>query len=70
MTLGEYIKETRLNKGMNQTQFGEFVGVSYVSINHLENKNTCGLQMLRKLSKALGVPIKDLRSMMNNEDNE
>lgn len=69
--LGNYVKEKRLDLGLSQNEFGDYVGVSYITIHNVETQSKCGLATLRKLSKALDVDTKDLRAMMvQNEDNE
>lgn len=70
MKLGEFVKEKRLDLGLSQAEFGTHVGVSYVTINNIENKNKCGLITMRKLSKSLEITTKELRAMMNDENNE
>lgn len=69
MKLGEFIKEKRLDLGLSQAEFGKKIGVSYVTINNIENQNKCGLITMRKLSKELEVSTKDLRAMMIHENN-
>lgn len=69
--LGSFVKEKRLDLGLSQNEFANHVGVSYVTINNIENNHKCGLISLRKLSQALKVETKELRSMMvKHEDNK
>ena len=69
--LGSFVKEKRLDLGLSQNEFANRVGVSYVTINNIENSHKCGLISLRKLSQALNVETKELRSMMvKHENNE
>lgn len=68
MKLGDFIKESRLNKGMSQKDFSDFLGVSYVSLNRAENHHKCGLKLLNALSENLDVSIAELRQMIVEED--
>ena len=72
MKLGDFIKKKRLDLSMSQMDFGDFVGVSFVTVNSIENKHSCGLKTLRLLSEALNEPVQKLREMMvdNNETDE
>ena len=71
MKLGDFVKEKRLNLSMSQTDFGEHIGVSFVTINNIEKKHYCGLKTLRILSENLNVTTEKLREMMvEHEDNE
>lgn len=70
MKLGDFVKQRRLEMSMSQTDFGDFVGVSYVTINAVENHHTCGLKTLRLLAEKLQVPTQDLRAMMERENRE
>lgn len=72
MKLGDFIRESRLNKGMSQKDFSDFLGVSYVSLNRAENNHKCGLKLLNALSENLDISIAELRQMIveENEINE
>lgn len=65
MNLGDFVREERLNRGMTQHEFADAVGLSYVSINTLENKNQCGIKIIKKLSEYLEVSIPELRAMLD-----
>jgi transcriptional regulator with XRE-family HTH domain len=69
LKLGEFIKEERLNRGLTQTELANQLGVSYVTVNKLENRNHCGVKTLLALSLFLGVSLTELRSYMNNHEN-
>ena len=68
--LGDYVKERRLEMSMSQKDFGDWVGVSYVTINAVENHHTCGLKTLRLIADKLEVLPQDLRAMMERESDE
>lgn len=70
MNLGEFVKDERLNRGMTQSEFAHEVGVSYVTINTIENKSDCGINVLKKLSAYLDVSIPELRQMQKYENNK
>ena len=58
MQLGRKIKHFRLLRGLNQTQLGEKVGVSYTQIQRYENgSNQILVSKLYELAKALSVDI-------------
>lgn len=65
MKLGDFVREERLNRGMTQNEFADAVGLSYVSINSLENGNQCGIKIIKKLSEYLDVSIPQLRAMLD-----
>jgi len=69
MKLGDFVREERLNRGMTQNEFADVLGLSYVSINTLENKNQCGIKIIKKLSEYLQVSIPELRAMLD-ENNQ
>ena len=61
MKLGENIKNCRIAKGMNQTDLAKKCGVSRIAIFFWESgARTPTPHNLKRLSKALGVRIKDL----------
>ncbi|WCR53292.1 MAG: hypothetical protein PG981_000314 [Wolbachia endosymbiont of Ctenocephalides orientis wCori] len=56
--LGKKIKRFRLLRGLNQTQLGEKVGVTYTQIQRYENgSNQVLISRLCELAKALSVDI-------------
>lgn len=56
--LGRKIKHFRLLRGLNQTQLGEKVGVTYTQIQRYENgSNQVLISRLCELAKALSVDI-------------
>lgn len=69
MKFTEWLKNERLNRGMNQQMFADFCKLSMVNINWLETrKRKPGLKTLRNLSEALNVDVEELVRMVENED--
>jgi transcriptional regulator with XRE-family HTH domain len=64
MKLGEFIKESRLNRGLSQHDFSKMLNVSYVSLNRAELYHRCGNKLLKALNEVTGVSIAELRQMM------
>jgi repressor LexA len=58
MTLGEKIRKARMNKGLNQKQLAQLLGISHSTLNKYES-NTIKLDIdkLQKIATVLGVPI-------------
>lgn len=69
LNLGEFIKEERLNRGLTQIDLAKQVGVSFVTINKIENTSTCGIRTLSALSDYFGVSLTELRSMVKQHEN-
>jgi len=54
MTVGERIKELRLQKKLTQTELGKLVGLTYIQIGRYEtNKSNPSADVLNKLASAL-----------------
>jgi len=54
MTVGERIKELRLQKRLTQTELGKLVGLTYIQIGRYEtNKSNPSADVLNKLASAL-----------------
>jgi transcriptional regulator with XRE-family HTH domain len=54
MTVGERIKELRLQKKLTQTELAKLVGLTYIQIGRYEtNKSNPSADVLRKLAAAL-----------------
>ena len=60
--LGVTLKKLRNQRGLTQEDLGKRVGVSYAYISMLESgaKKNPSLALLKRLAKALGVPVTDL----------
>jgi len=60
--LGKVLKQRREEKGMTQAVLAEKVGVGQTYIAKLESgdKKNPTLDLLKKLAKALGVPVTEL----------
>lgn len=58
MTLGEKIRKARMNKGLNQKQLAQLLGISHSTLNKYKN-NTIkpNVNILQKIAKILNVPI-------------
>ena len=55
---GGRVREARTNLGWNQTELGEKVGVTAMTISYLETgRHTPTLPRLMKIAKALGVSV-------------
>lgn len=70
LKLGEFVKDERLNRGLTQQDLAQALAVSIVTINAIENKHTCGIKLLKRLSEFFEVSIPELREMVVNEDNQ
>ena len=61
--IGELLKEERLKNNLTQKQLAEKSGISYVSINRIENGTSPRLSVLVKIfgamDKALSFELKD-----------
>ena len=61
MTIGEKIKEIRLNRGLKQSDLAEKSGLSRVAIGNYErNDRTPGTEQVERIAHALGVSPVDL----------
>jgi transcriptional regulator with XRE-family HTH domain len=61
LTIGEKIKQFRINKGLNQTQLAKVSGVSRISIGYYErNEQQPGIKQLRLIATALEVSPADI----------
>ncbi|GAB4007134.1 hypothetical protein GCM10028808_10430 [Spirosoma migulaei] len=57
--IGSKILEARKAKGLTQTELGELLGVSKVTINGYEaGKQNLTLETLERITKALGVKLR------------
>ncbi len=61
LDVGNRIKNLRELKGLTQTQLGEKIGVTAVTITRYENSNrNPNIETLNKIAEALGVTINEL----------
>jgi transcriptional regulator with XRE-family HTH domain len=68
MTVGEKIKQFRLNKGMKQSDLAEKSGVSRVAIGNYErNDRSPGMEQIEAIAKALEINPIDLMGWDENE---
>ena len=54
MSTGDWIREHRKRRCMNQTELGELVGVHQHTISHYENGDAYQLDVLLKIIEVLG----------------
>ncbi len=54
------LKEIRVNKGLSVPQLVEISGVPRRTIQDIEKKNNCSVQIAIKLADALGVTLDEL----------
>lgn len=61
-SLGKYVEDLRLQRGLTQTQLGDAVEISQKTISDIEKGKTAfsRLSNFRKLADFFGVPIEDL----------
>jgi transcriptional regulator with XRE-family HTH domain len=61
-SIGRRLKQTRESRGLSQAQLGRVSGVGQAYISSLEagRQRNPGIETLRKLAKALGVPVTSL----------
>lgn len=65
MTLGEYLKEKRLDKGHSQVKASKEMGVSQYCITKIETGQTMPhITTLLKISKYTKTPVSELRKML------
>ena len=70
MNFGEYLKSARLDRGKTQCEFAKRLKTSQSYLSNLEdNKIKPGIKTLRKVADELGVEIKYLRRLLN-ENNQ
>ena len=72
MTIGERIKELRLEKGMSQEELGKLVGVQRAAINKYEKGLVVNLkrEVIAKLATALGTTPTDLMGWTDEDKKE
>ena len=52
--IGELLKKTRTEQGLTQKQLAAKSGISFVSINRIENGNPPRLSVIEKIFSAMG----------------
>lgn len=68
MTIGEYIKEKRLDVGLMQKELAEKCKVTVQTINFIEKgKTKPSIVTMRKIAEALGVNYFELRLVMKGQ---
>lgn len=62
MTMGQYIKQLRIEKGLSQDALGKLVGVNRAAVNKWENGSVENIKRstIKKLSEVFGVSPCDL----------
>ena len=55
--IGQLLKQERLNNNLTQKQLAEKSGISYVSINRIENGKNTRFSVVDKLFTALGKKV-------------
>jgi putative transcriptional regulator len=61
LQLGLKIRELRINKGLNQTEFANIIGKDQPSVNRLENgKINVGYLYLKQIANGLEIKLKDI----------
>lgn len=59
---GDTVRELRLEVGITQTELAEKIGVSFATVNRMENGHHCpDATQLFNLSEALGVAVEKFR---------
>jgi transcriptional regulator with XRE-family HTH domain len=70
MTIGNYIREKRLDIGLLQRELAQRCGLTIQAINFIENgRNNPSIATLHKLSEVLGVNYFELRQVMKESGN-
>lgn len=68
--IGELLKEERIKLKLTQKQLAEKSGISYVSINRIENGSNPRLSVIKKIFNAMDknfkIIIKDKKNSINN----
>lgn len=65
MSIGEFIKEKRLDVGLMQYELAEKCGITIQAMNFIEKgRNNPSIATLRKLAEVLGINYFELRQVM------
>lgn len=55
--IGQLLKKTRQEQGLTQKQLADKCGISFVSINRIENGNPPRLSVITKIFSAMGKEV-------------
>lgn len=66
MDLKTFVKNKRLDVGMNQETYAQKIGISPPTLNRIEQGKKIGIFTLRALSCFYGLEVKILRKLMLN----
>jgi len=65
MSIGNYIREKRLDVGLMQKELAEKCGLTHQAINFIEKgRNKPSIVTLRKIAEVLGINYFELRQVM------
>ena len=71
MHVGDRIREARKRKSLTQKELGEILGVTQATAQQYESgKRKPKIETLKRIAKALGVPLAELRGMSDLSDQE
>lgn len=63
-TFGEFLRKERENKGLNQSEFGQEIGIIMTDISKIENgRKKFPFTNLEKLAKFIGKDIEELKTL-------
>lgn len=63
-TFGEFLKKERIKKGMNQSDFGQEIGIIMTDISKIENgRKRFPFSNLKKLSELIEKDIEELKTL-------
>ena len=68
--LAKHIKERRIDSALSQVEMAKRIGISNVTLCKIETGHKIGSRVIRKLSAFFNISTRDLRSLMEDEDNE
>jgi transcriptional regulator with XRE-family HTH domain len=70
MTIGEFIREKRLDVGLMQYELANKIGITIAAMNYIEKgRNNPSITTLRKIAEALGINYFELRQVMKKDKN-
>lgn len=62
--LAQWVKDKRIKEDMTLIDFGNLVGLSYITIYKIEHGKTVGSKALRQLAAKYNVSVRHLRGLM------
>ena len=69
--LAQWVRNKRLEQEMTLIDFGRHVGLSYMTVHHIEHGKIVGSKALRQLASKYHVTTQHLRGLMTtDEDNK